>query len=371
MLPTAKIRYFIIPLLICAVEGRKAPSPVNVREVHLESVVAEVCLSSPSWLDGPGTESALLMEVEAEEMEGEGKVGKSRCTTRLLTGQQWRPGALLAFEGRWGGVRQCTLSIPVNADNIKFRIVLRNDTWRSSLPGFDDGDNLCLSQVGLRVQGFDWEAAYAWSNPGGETTWNWSPEPEWQVAELQDDHSSLQRVTAEVCQTNEAWLDGESTNDLIKLEISALDGSRICSTGFLRNSDSGFPAWSQHGSSIFTGLQAALCRLPRSLLSEGSGLMVRVVKEDVTYGPDELCLSGLELDFGISGQFKWRGHLWVSNTDSEPQLMVEQEHRLEQVKQVTIALHCRSDQVEQNTGAGSSRQSVERDGHGEEGQDGG
>ena len=365
MLHTAKIRCFIIPLLICATEGRKAQSPVNVSEVHLESVVAEVCFSSPSWLDGPGTESALLMEVEAEEMEVE--VGKSRCTTRLLTGQQWRPGALLAFEGRWGGVRQCTLSIPVNAANLKFRIVLRNDTWRSSLPGFDDGDNLCLSQVGLRVQGFDWEAAYAWSNPGGETTWNWSPEPQWQVAELQSDHSSLQRVSAEVCQTNEAWLDGESTKDLIKLEISALDRSRICSTGFLRNSDSGFPAWSQHGSSIFTGLQAALCRLPRSLLSEGSGLMVRVVKEDVTYGPDELCLSGLELDFGISGQFKWRGHLWVSNTDSEPQLMVEQEPRLGQVKQVTIV-----DQGEQNTGAGSSsRQSVERDGHGEEGQDGG
>ena len=60
--------------------------------------------------------------------------------------------------------------------------------------------------------------------------------------------------------------------------------------------------------------------------------MVRVVKEDVTYGPEELCLSGLGLDFGISGQFKWRGHLWVSNTDSEPQLMVDQEHRLEQVK---------------------------------------
>ena len=102
MLPTAKIRYFIIPLLICAVEGRKAPSPVNVSEVHLESVVAEVCFSSPSWLDGPGTESALLMEMEAEEVEMEGEVGKSRCTTRLLTGQQWRPGALLAFEGRWG-----------------------------------------------------------------------------------------------------------------------------------------------------------------------------------------------------------------------------------------------------------------------------
>ena len=94
---------------------------------------------------------------------------------------------------------------------------------------------------------------------------------------------------------------------------------------------------------------------------------MKVVKEDVTYGPDELCLSGLELDFGISGQFKWRGHLWVSNTDSEPQLMVEQEPRLGQVKQVTIV-----DQGEQNTGAGSSsRQSVERDGHGEEGQDGG
>ena len=107
MLHTAKIRCFVIPLLlICAVEGKKAPSPVNVSEVHLESVVAEVCFSSPSWLDGPGTESALLMEVEAEEMEVE--VGKSRCTTRLLTGQQWRPGALLAFEGRWGGVRQCS-----------------------------------------------------------------------------------------------------------------------------------------------------------------------------------------------------------------------------------------------------------------------
>ena len=72
MLHTAKIRCFIIPLLIiCATEGRKVPSPVNVSEVHLESVVAEVCFSSPSWLDGPGTESALLMEVEAEEMEGE------------------------------------------------------------------------------------------------------------------------------------------------------------------------------------------------------------------------------------------------------------------------------------------------------------
>ena len=70
MLHTAKIRCFIIPLLICATEGRKAQSPVNVSEVHLESVVAEVCFSSPSWLDGPGTESALLMEVEGEVHNG-------------------------------------------------------------------------------------------------------------------------------------------------------------------------------------------------------------------------------------------------------------------------------------------------------------
>ena len=86
-------------------------------------------------------------------------------------------------------MRQCQLSLPTNDPNLKFRLILRNDTWRSSLPGFDDGDTLCLSQVGLRVQGFDWEAAYAWSNPEGhQRSWNWSLEPEWEVGELQTNY---------------------------------------------------------------------------------------------------------------------------------------------------------------------------------------
>ena len=334
LLPTFRVKMFTAAAafllnfltllsLTCAVEG--------VGLVRLESFVAEVCSSSPSWLDGPGTESELLLEVESESGV------KSRCSTGLLTSQQWKTGALLAFEGRWAGVRRCQLSLPTNAPNLKFRLLLRNDTWRSSLPGFDDGDTLCLSQVGLRVQGFDWEAAYAWSNPEGhQRTWNWSPEPEWEVVELQANYSSLQRVTAEVCQTNEAWLDGEGTEDLIKLEISAVDRSVVCRTGLLRFSESGFPAWSQHGSSVFTGLPVALCRLPRFLLRENTGLTVKVIKEDVTYGPDELCLSMLKLDFGLGGQFSWRGHVWVSNTDSEPQLLVERLDRVDQVGKVSF-----------------------------------
>ena len=122
-------------LLTCAVEGRKRPT-AGVGLVHLESFVAEVCSSSPSWLDGPGTESKLLLEVESESDVS------SRCSTGLLTSKQWQTGALLAFEGRWAGVRQCQLSLPTNAPNLKFRLLLRNDTWRSSLPGFDDGDTL-------------------------------------------------------------------------------------------------------------------------------------------------------------------------------------------------------------------------------------
>ena len=312
----ARLNLFICLLLSREVEGRKT---ADVGLVRLESFVAEVCSSSPSWLDGPGTESKLLLEVEDES-----DMIISRCSTGLLTSQQWQTGALLAFEGRWGGVRQCRLHLPTNAPNLKFRLLLRNDTWRSSVPAFDDGDSLCLSQVGLRVQGFDWDAAYSWTNSEGQRTWNWSPEPAWETAELQTNQSSLQRVTAEVCQTNEAWLDGEGTEDLIKLEISAVDGSELCRTGILRYSESGFQAWSKHGSSVFTGLPVALCRLPRFLLQEGTGLMIKVVKEDVTYGPDELCLSMLKLDFGLDGQFSWGGHVWVSNTDSHPQLMVEQ-----------------------------------------------
>ena len=320
---TARLHFTQFLLLACAAEGRKWPT-TGGGLVRLESFVAEVCSSSLSWLDGPGTESKLLLELERES-------GMSRCSTGLLTSQQWQTGALLAFEGRWGGVRQCRLSLPTNAPSLKFRLLLRNDTWRSSLPGFDDGDTLCLSQVGLRVQGFDWEAAYAWSNPEGQRTWNWSPEPDWEIAEVQTNYSSLQRVTAEVCQTNEAWLDGEGTEDLIRLEISAVDGSVVCRTGLLRYSESGFPAWSQHGSSVFTGLPVALCRLPQFLLREDTGLTVKVVKEDITYGPDELCLSMLKLDFGLGGQFSWQGHIWVSNTDSEPQILVEQLDRLDQV----------------------------------------
>jgi len=317
---TARLNFFLL-LLTNAAEGRKRPT-AGVNLVRLESFVAEVCSSSFSWLDGPGTESKLLLEVES---------GTSRCSTGLLTSQQWRTGALLAFEGRWGGVRQCRLSLPTNSPpSLKFRLLLRNDTWRSSLPGFDDGDTLCLSQVGLRLQGFDWEAAYAWSNPESERTWNWSPEPDWERAELQTNYSSLQRVTAEVCQTNEAWLDGEGTQDLIRLEISAVDSSVLCRTGLLRYSESGFPAWSQHGSSVFTGLPVAFCRFPSFLLREGTGLTVKVIKEDVTYGPDELCLSMLKLDFGLGGQFSWRGHVWVSNTDSQPQFLVEQLDGVEQ-----------------------------------------
>ena len=64
--------------------------------------------------------------------------------------------------------------------------------------------------------------------------------------------------------------------------------------------------------------------------------MIKVVKEDVTYGPDELCLSMLKLDFGLDGQFSWGGHVWVSNTDSHPQLMVEQVASIKKYKRPEI-----------------------------------
>ena len=65
------------------------PSPVNVSEVHLESVVAEVCFSSPSWLDGPGTESALLMEVEGEGHNGRKSLILAPQEIPDISGYQW------------------------------------------------------------------------------------------------------------------------------------------------------------------------------------------------------------------------------------------------------------------------------------------
>ena len=59
----ARLNLFIGLLLSREVEGRKT---AGVGLVRLESFVAEVCSSSPSWLDGPGTESKLLLEVEAD-----------------------------------------------------------------------------------------------------------------------------------------------------------------------------------------------------------------------------------------------------------------------------------------------------------------
>ena len=74
---TARLNFFLLLLTINAAEGRKRQT-AGVNLVRLESFVAEVCSSSFSWLDGPGTESKLLLEVESED-------GMSRCSTGPVT----------------------------------------------------------------------------------------------------------------------------------------------------------------------------------------------------------------------------------------------------------------------------------------------
>ena len=261
--------------------------------VVLESLVAEVCsLEYSRWLDGPGTDSRLLIQLTA---------GQSSCYTEVLQGA-WSPGAVLAFEGVWGGVRQCDLELGEETGSVGFRVIQRNNTWLL--------DDLCLKQVVLKFEGRS--SPYVWR---GGRWWSGDQSAEAETAVLERDLVSLERVTAVTCPSL-AWWDGEGTQDSVWLEVTSQEAGASCSTALLHHSVSGYPAWGTQGATIFTGIRLALCGLPREVLQSG-GLQVRVVKEDMTWGPDELCLALLKLDFGEEGTFTWAGAQWISNDMAE------------------------------------------------------
>jgi len=284
-----------------------------------------VCAVSENWVDGPGTEEQVLLEL---------KIGHKVCFTRQLKGI-WAPLAVLRFEGRQTGFSSCLLEAS-EADSLQFRVWKKTNNWVTRLGS--DGDDLCLKHLTFV---FEDGSAFTWKRRGNLI---WRNKNEYESATSErGQFEMLTQVTARVCD-GYLYLD-PGTRHNVRIGIETMSGANSCLSGSLKGSRTGYGDWVRGGTNIFKGLITEVCRLP---VSRESRLRFRIVKEAGAL-PDDLCLNYIRLDFGNSSttflsveEHDWHGENERALIATRDQTLSKMEHDL-QMGGVTcqqVSLHC-------------------------------